>query len=58
MINPSLPVPKPRLSTDIEQLYKEPQTETLPKKLVAQAEAMKCFCRIRPSDLKTGKFLL
>lgn len=50
MINPSIPIPKPRMSTDLDEPYKE----DIPKKQGPHGEAMKCFCRIRPSDLKNG----
>jgi hypothetical protein len=54
MINSTLPLPKPRMSDNEDPTIQEFQPETLPKKPVVQAEAMKCFCRIRPSDMKNG----
>lgn len=51
-------LPKPRLSSEIEELNQEvPLAETLPKRTgPVQGEAMKCFCRIRPGgDIKNGK---
>ena len=58
MINSTLPIPKPRMSEFEEPTFIEGQSETLPKKAVPQGEAMKCFCRIRPSDLKNGMIAL